>query len=222
MGLDRPTRFSYTGPDCSLRTCPLGRTFDQIDTAGSSLTPIVFVPAAGQSASKPQLRAYYVPQNRTTAFKNLMKDVNFVVKVMSVAASTPFGTFTWKFDTDEYYEPESNVGGANTESLGRGLNKVNLNTGVALDTAQTGVFVWWDASATGYGSSFALAVGDVYTFTLTSHGNIDFLEADSNTAHQEAECSGRGSCDASSGKCLCLSGYTGEACQRSEWGGMGE
>ena len=59
--------------------------------------------------------------------------------------------------------------------------QVNLNTGIAVDTAQTGVFVWWDNSEQG---SFLLAPGDIYTFTLSSHGNIDFLEGDSNTPHQ--------------------------------------
>jgi hypothetical protein len=157
---------------------------------------------------------YYTPQNRTDAFKNLMADASFVVKVMSKSAAAPYGTFTWKFDDDEYFEPESNIGDANSESKGRGLNKINLNTGVAVPTAQTGVFVWWDANANG-ASGFSLAVGDTYTFTLSSHGNIDFAEGDSNTAHQETECSGRGSCDYTSGKCTCDAGYTGEACSRT-------
>lgn len=204
-----------TLPHLAPRTCsPIGKTFDIVDTVGSSVTPIVFAPATG-AASKQHLRTYYVPQNRTAAFKNLMKDVTFVVKVMSVSASSPYGTFTWKFDDDEYFEPESNIGDANSESRGRGLNKIDLTTGSAVATAQTGVFVWWDANEAG-ASGFALAVGDVYTFTLASHGNIDFVEGDSNTAHQEAECSGRGTCDNTVGKCSCLPGFSGDACQRSE------
>ena len=36
------------------------------------------------------------------------------------------------------------------------------------------------------------------------------------TAHQEAECSGRGICDRSSGSCSCDAGFGGNACQRME------
>ena len=35
-----------------------------------------------------------------------------------------------------------------------------------------------------------------------------------NVAHASAECSNRGVCDRSNGKCTCLNGFTGEACQR--------
>ena len=91
------------------------------------MSPIVFTPAPGQSLSVSQLRVYYIPQNRTEAFKLLNKDTNFVVKVMSTSAITPYGTFTWKFDTDDSYEPESNIASSNSESRGRGLNKVPLH-----------------------------------------------------------------------------------------------
>ena len=182
------------------------------------MTPVVFAPAAG-AASGPHLRTYYMPQNRTAAFKNLMKDVTFIVKIMSVSSSPTFGTFTWKFGDDEYFEPESNIGDANSESRGRGLNKIDLTTGNPVPTAQTGVFVWWDATEAGT-TGFSLAAGDIYTFTLASHGNIDFVEGDSNTAHQDLECSGRGTCDYTVGKCTCLPGFSGDACQRSECGGL--
>lgn len=35
------------------------------------------------------------------------------------------------------------------------------------------------------------------------------------TAHAEAECSNRGTCDRASGACACFAGFTGDACQRT-------
>ena len=219
-GLDRPSRFAWTGPDCSQRACPLGKTFDIVDTSGPGISPVVFKPAA--AAATQHLRITFSHQNRTATFKNLMRDVTFQVKVMSVSGDANVGTFAWKFDEDEFYEPESFIGDASSESKSRGLNKVNLATGAAVAEAHTGVHVWWDPYYAGSaGFAGELAAGDVYTFTLSSHGNLDFTEGDSNTAHQEAECSGRGTCNSDSGKCDCLPGFTGEACQRSEWGDRG-
>lgn len=43
-----------------------------------------------------------------------------------------------------------------------------------------------------------------------------------NTAHAQAECSNRGTCDRSNGKCSCLNGFTGEACQRVDCPSAGE
>ena len=35
-------------------------------------------------------------------------------------------------------------------------------------------------------------------------------------AHQQIECSNAGTCDRSSGNCICFPGFTGAACQRSK------
>lgn len=43
-----------------------------------------------------------------------------------------------------------------------------------------------------------------------------------NVAHAEAECSNRGVCDRSNGKCTCLAGFTGSACQRLNCPSAGE
>jgi EGF-like domain len=44
------------------------------------------------------------------------------------------------------------------------------------------------------------------------------VSADNGEAHFYAECSGKGSCNRATGECECAVGYTGAACQRSEFG----
>ena len=43
------------------------------------------------------------------------------------------------------------------------------------------------------------------------------FQAQQDEAHFYMECSGKGECDRAAGKCVCFSGYTGAACQRSEY-----
>ena len=43
-----------------------------------------------------------------------------------------------------------------------------------------------------------------------------FYQAQQDEAHFYMECSGKGTCDQATGQCVCFTGYTGSACQRSE------
>jgi len=47
---------------------------------------------------------------------------------------------------------------------------------------------------------------------MTDSGNVNILQ---NTAHEYSECSSKGDCDRLTGKCVCLKGYEGSACQRA-------
>ena len=81
---------------------------------------------------------------------------------------------------------------------------------------QTGVQMFWDELTSGASIATDLNTGDEYTFTVLYGKGSSFNAGDANTAHAQAECSGRGSCDYAQGVCKCQAGFTGNACQRSE------
>ena len=122
-----------------------------------------------------------------------------------------YGTFTWKFEEDPYYQPETAIELSTNPESAR-----ELVTTVGGETVGTGVFVWFDATYKGSEDLSEIAAGDTYSFTLAYNGGFSFDESDSNTAHQETECSGQGECDSSTGKCKCFKGFTGAACERSK------
>ena len=173
--------------------------------------------ASATASSHPKLVSQFVPASMDARFQALRSDMNFVVQVMKSATSGH--TFAWRFDTDDYFYPEQSVeaytGSANAFSL------------VSTANGPTGVFLYWDPIKGGTLSfndaagSAEMASGDTYTFTLSVERTVDSTmpldTGDSNTLHQLLECSGRGYCDSEQGKCTCLPGFTGEACQRSEF-----
>jgi len=143
-------------------------------------------------------------------------DETFQVKIMSLSAdSTVLGTFSWKFAQDVYFQAETTIAASQTETGARALTMSDASGNII----NTGVYVWWDAGFKGNGAmnlaSPDVAVNDAYTFSLSYNGGFQASEADGNTFHQEAECSGRGTCDGASGACACFPGYTGIACERS-------
>lgn len=212
VGSSHPYRYGYTGADCSQRKCPTGRVYDAISTQQPSLQPVQFVGAS--AISVPKLRVLFAASARTSTFLSYRRDQTLLVKIMSVSATgtTPFGTFSWKFDEDEYYQPENSIGGAITETTAFALTQTV--SGVAVST---GVYIYWDATyggTTSFGSG-QIAAGDIYSFTLTYNDGYTFDVGNGNSAHQEVACSGRGTCDYTVGACSCYSGYTGSSCERT-------
>jgi hypothetical protein len=74
------------------------------------------------------------------------------------------------------------------------------------DQTETGIVVFFDA---------APAVDEEFSFTVTRATGYHWIVGNDNSMHQPVECSGRGSCDTTTGRCKCFTGYGGEACQRT-------
>jgi hypothetical protein len=65
------------------------------------------------SASK--LTAVFIPAAQSAGFRSLRRDQMFWIEIMTVLGDAvsgpqpPYGTFAWRFDEDEYFQPENNV-----------------------------------------------------------------------------------------------------------------
>lgn len=164
------------------------------------------------ASSENKLTALFIPAAQAAGFKAQRRDQRFIVKIMTTTgAVSPYGTFAWRFEEDEYYQPEQEIELYTSSTKSFALSKTAATS--------TGVYIYWDPRK-GNTPSFMttadeIAAGDAYEFTLFYNEGDSFDGSDSNTAHQLIECSGRGSCDYAAGKCTCLTGYTGEGCQRT-------
>lgn len=194
-------------------TCPLGRAYDLISSSTPGVSPVIFESATGRSNAK--LAVVFIETSQSDSFRALRTSKDVVIQIMSVtevagAPVSPYGTFAWRYAEDDYFQPEVLIGDYISSLKGYNLVQGNVNSGL---------YAYWVPSEKDTPSfetfSSEIAVGDTYAFTLNWNEGDTFDSSDSNTAHQLIPCAGRGTCDSDSGKCSCLPGYTGEACQRS-------
>ncbi len=175
------------------------------------------------TTSKDKLQTVFIQAAQDASFQALKRSQRFIVRISSVVPASahvsPYGTFAWRFNEDEYYSTEYAI----SDYLGP-TTALELKQTVNGAPMSSGVYIYWNnvkGSVSGAADDFVqtpglLAAGDTYTFTLNWNEGETFDSSNSNSAHQLIECSGRGTCEYSSGRCACLAGYSGEACQRSE------
>jgi len=210
-------RYMYTGADCSERTCPLGVAPDAIANYPEIVGPIglsafdtvnsVANQRSLSGAGTSSLHAYLAQELQLPG-----PDVTFNVLVATYSSGS--GTFQWKYEADtEYSLPIAfttrSAGAAPTD----GTDSMLLDPPQALGTypgngqTETGIRIWFDSTS--------VVVGDVYTVTVSRATGFHWVISNDNTLHQPQECSARGLCDGTTGKCKCFVGFGGEACQRT-------
>ena len=202
-----------------------------ISTEVPKISDMSFQSATGSSTAK--LTAVFIPSSmspsaiRVGAAADVAHDVamlksdrQFVVQIMTTTATlaAPYGTFAWRYVDDAYFSPEAPINLYMSATSPYGLSS-SIN-------GDSGVFIYWDAVMADTPSFMTttgqIAAGDTYEFSIAQdfvNGEVGIFDSsDSNSMHQLVPCSGRGTCASETGKCQCLPGYSGEACQRSALG----
>jgi len=208
-------RYMYTGADCSQRTCPLGVAPDAIANYPEIVGPIgLSAAASGTSrAVTTSLHAYLSQELQ-------LPGPDVTINVLVATYSGTAGSFQWKYASDtEYSLPilftarAATANPIDTYGASAATDIMLLDPPQALGSypangqTETGIRVWFDSSS--------VIVGDVYTVTVSRATGFHWVMSNDNTLHQPQECSARGLCDSTTGKCKCFVGFGGEACQRT-------
>lgn len=216
-------RVGYTGADCSQRTCPAGISFDSLQTnRGVEISPIKFAMGKTFAGVTNTLGSSTYIKAKGVNYA-LGETKNFELRVSASYDANSGNTWDsgdyiqmqWKLDTHDAYSAPfylvSPTGGlVCTQKNPCELmnNEGVVNTGIYVYTENTADQLYLNGANT-------LEVGNEYSFTYDFQEGRAYEYGNSNSAHQEVECSGRGICDSTVGACACEAGYTGEACQRT-------
>jgi len=216
-------RVGWSGADCSVRTCPLGIAFDTLQTnRGVEITPMKFALGKSFSGSTNTAGSSSFVLAKAVNYQ-LGESKNFQVRISAVVdvngnnqvdAPNDYIQYQWKLDTHTAYSAPSYFVDPNNGLVCTETSPCQLtnNEGVT----NTGIYIYTTSAANALvGATNRLEAGNEYSFSYDYQEGRAYEYGQSNLAHQEVECSGRGSCDGSSGRCTCENGYTGEACQRT-------
>jgi len=149
----------------------------------------------------------------------MLPQASVTINVYVRSFTSPSGKFVWKYLDDATYSSEISFttrAVANTAALDDATDIMLLDPpqspiaylATGNPQTETGIRVFFDSAADIY-------PGDIYTFTVTRAAGYHYVKSNDNSLHQMTQCSSRGTCDSTTGRCNCFVGYGGEACQRS-------
>ena len=144
---------------------------------------------------------------------------NFQVRISKAEALTGNNEaveFQWKLDEhDAYSAPQTFASTDGAAALTVACTATApcelINNGD--NTAKTGIYIYTASSSVG--DFTTLEEGNMYAFTYDHQEGRAYEYGNAANSHQQIECSGRGACDAATGRCGCFDGFSGEACQRT-------
>jgi hypothetical protein len=184
------------------------QTLQPVSALSGSPDSVVFFPGSAFS------------QHRLVAFTNngqlLGRDTGVDVRIVSVDTANSKLNFQYKLSFLPTYSAEVTASLSAYADRGRACHlRPDVNGDNIAD--DSGIYVYFNVQASDFvaGSSQAVFVNDAYMFNVTHNEGSSFVASNANTAHGQVECAGRGFCDRKSGECKCVTGYTGDACQRT-------
>lgn len=205
------TQVAYIGADCSQRVCPYGRSHDVITDLTQALVPVSN--AVGDAQYTGFVGATASSSSSLIAFLNggflLPSDTGMDLRVVSVDTVGNNIKFQWKTSSQKNYYSE------NTAIVSPALYTTRATALHIRPDVDSGLYIYFNVVAADLVAG-KVAAGDRYFLNVTANNGVAFVAGDGNSAHQNIECSGRGTCDRLVGACSCVAGYTGDACQRTQ------
>jgi len=187
------SRVAWTGPDCSLRTCPISSSF-----AGGA--PDLYANQINIDTSESALQAHSVTTQEYSG-------------IGEFAASSASGYYP---PTDTKRGSEIILASALDSTISYTLTVYKVSTFTYASSNDGFQVFFYEPVPTAV--STAIGNGDTYVLKFPKKGDGVFNSRNPptvNGVHAKLECSGQGICNRESGNCECFAGYGGEACTRT-------